>query len=117
MVHFLASKGVKVTCEPNQLGLVIFRHDGSVEAKCENVPERLQPFPTPKGKFDRPKLEDAHKNWILSVIFGTHREQFEKLTFLHDRLIKNNGGKAIDAKTGERIEVIISLPVEPLDAV
>ena len=112
MATIPATSGGKLTCEPNQLGSVVVQQNGTVDAKCENVPAHLMPFPTRRPSSPQLKLSKEHKNWILSVVYGTNRDPLKNLSMSEEKVIENLGGTVIHPESGIRIKISIQLPAE-----
>ena len=112
MATIPATSGGKLTCEPNQLGSVVVQQNGTVEAKCENVPAHLMPFPTRRPSSPKLKLNIEQMNWILSVVYGTNRHPLENLSMQEKKVIRNLGGTAIHPKSSIPITIAIQLPLK-----
>lgn len=107
-----ATRGGKLTCEPSQLGSVVVQSNGTVEAKCENVPAHLKPFPSRSPRSSLATLKQEQKNWILSVVYGIPRGEFESISMKEEALIENLSGTLTHPQSGLILTISIKLPNE-----
>lgn len=104
------TKGGTLTCEPSQLGSVISHSDGTVDAKCENVPASLGIASSDRGGPHVGQMNSEQINWILFKVFGLERPSTQLPTIEERKLIENLGGEFIHPVLGDRVFVSITLP-------